>query len=491
MVTFSRYNKDVCYFTIFTLLLTYITIRAVQIPISVDEGCTILSQVTKDPYEIVSFEKDSSINNHIFNTLSIKFLLWITNMNSAFLTRLPNILAFCLGFFCAVKLLKKVSENSFWITCTGITFIFCNPYFLDFCGLARGYGMSVNFAICSIYFTYKYLIDNQLKNLIISLLWASLGVYANFSAEHFYAALVIYLFLHLFFTKDIAQKWQHIGVIFGISFALLLLIIKPLLAVTKANQLQYFGHTNFYHDTVKTLVGCSLHETKYLAQGVFDPNSTVLIVLYLIIFLFVCLLLRKRVQEVSKNTFLFFFGLLTLAVLSCNVQHYALGIAFMTNRTTLLFLPLFGFMVVGLLCHLYKNYPISRLAIQRSMLAIIGFSAVNLYKIANTKYAYEWWFDADTHNVYQDLKQEKTKYPDKLLYFGVHNLYQASFEYHRMTAYPNLVHPVLWLYNIPKNNEFEYLYVHQDIYPTLKEHYAIIAGYNTNERLLLKRKGLK
>ncbi len=485
------YTKTICYFIIFALLFTYICVRATVIPISVDEGCTILSQVTKDTYEIVSFEKDSSINNHIFNTLSIKFLLWITNMNSAFLTRLPNILAFCLGFFYAVKLLKKVSENSFWITCTGITFIFFNPYFLDFCGLARGYGMSVNFAICSICFAYNYLIDNKLQHLVGSLLWASLSVYANFSAEHFYVALVIYLLLHLFFTKSVSQKRQHIGVIFGISVSLLLLIIKPLLAVTKANQLQYFGHTNFYHDTVKTLIGCSLHETKYLAEGVFDANAGVLIALYAVVCVFVGLLLRKRDVEMSKNPLLFFFGLLTLAIMSCNIQHYALGIAFMTNRTTLLFLPLFGFMVVGLLCHLYKNYPISRLAIQGSMLAIIGFSAFNLYKIANTKYAYEWWFDADTHNVYQDLKQEKTKYPDKLLYFGVHNLYQASFEYHRMTAYPNLVHPVLWLYNIPKNNEFEYLYVHQDIYPTLKEHYVIIAGYNTNERLLLKRKDLK
>jgi hypothetical protein len=486
-------HQNTIYFLLFGALLTYITARAIAIPITVDEGCTILSQITKDTYEIVSFEKDSSINNHIFNTLCIKFFLFATNMNTPLLTRLPNILAFCLGFFYGVKLLQKASNHHFWMTLLGIVLVFFNPYYLEFCSLARGYGMSVNFSICSIYFIYKYLIDNQLKDLLFGLLFASLGVYANFSAEHLYAALVIYLLLYLFFTKNITKKWQAIGMIVGVSAALLLVIFQPLRAITKANQLQFFGHSNFYHDTIKTFLGCSMHESKYMGQGVFDPFSLVLMILYGILGVFWVFMWKKKELEGSKNAFFFFFSLLTLVILSCNVQHYALDIAFMTSRTTLLFAPLVGFAFWGGAYQWFQSFNIPKKAILLSVFMLIVGYSFNFLNNANLNSTYEWWFDADTHRVYSDLKNEQATHPEKLLYFGVQNLYQASFEYHRMTKYADIVHPVLWLYNLPTNNEFEYLYVSNEIYDkmNLKTHYNILKNYNANERFLLKRKDLK
>jgi hypothetical protein len=485
-------HQNMLYFLLFGALLTYITARAIVIPITVDEGCTILSQITKDTYEIVNFEKDSSINNHIFNTLCIKFFLFTTGMNTPLLTRLPNILAFCLGFFYGVKLLRAVSNNNIWMTLLGIALVFFNPYYLEFCSLARGYGMSVNFSICSIYFIYKYLIDNQLKDICVGLCFAALGVYANFSAEHLYAALVIYLLLHLFFAKDMSKKWQALAMIVGISSALLLVIFKPLRAIMKANQLQFFGHSNFYQDTIKTFVGCSMHESKYMGASIFDPFSLVVMLLYVVLCIFIVVLWRKRTDNLSKNAFFFFFWLLTLVILSCNVQHYALNIAFMTSRTTLLFVPLVGFAFWEGINEFFQSFNFPKKSILIGIFIWMGGYSFNFLHNANLNSAYEWWFDADTYRVYGDLQKEQATHPEKLLYFGVQNLYQASFEYHRMTKYNNIVHPVLWLYNIPTNNEFEYLYVSNEIYDkmNLKTHYNILKNYNTNERFLLKRKDM-
>jgi hypothetical protein len=491
-MNFSATQKTAFYSSIFLVLLSYITIRAIAIPITVDEGCTILSQITKDTHEIVSFEKDSSINNHIFNTLCIKFLLFVTGMNTPLLTRLPNILAFCLGFLFGTKLLLQITKHHFGMTLLGIALVFFNPYYLEFCSLARGYGMSVNFVICSIYFVYNYLIDNKLSYLFCGLLLAALGVYANFSAEHFYAAVVIYLLLYLFFTKAIAQKWQAIAMIFGVSAAFLWMIFKPLRAITKANQLQFFGHSNFYQDTIKTFVGCAMRESKYMTQGIFDPFSLIVMILYAVLCVFAINLWRKSDVKVSKNPFFFFFCLLTFVILSCNIQYYALNIAFMTSRTTLLFVPMVGFAFWGGMYQVFQSFQPSKKVAQMAIFMMIGCYSFNLLKNTNTNATYEWWFDADTHRVYADLKQEQVLHPKKLLYFGVQNLYQASFEYHRMTKYADIVHPVLWLYHLPTNQEFEYLYVSNEIYDkmNLKANYNILKKYNTNERFLLKRKDL-
>jgi hypothetical protein len=167
---------------------------------------------------------------------------------------LPNIIAFVLGFFYGVKFLKQVSENHFFLTVLGIALLFFNPYYLDFCGLARGYGMNANFTICSVYFIYNYLINNELKYLLIGLLWAALSVYANFSAEHFYGALVGFLILYIIFTKKITSKIQALACILGVSFGLITLIFRPLKAIMHDDLLQFFGQNGFYIDTIKTLV---------------------------------------------------------------------------------------------------------------------------------------------------------------------------------------------------------------------------------------------
>jgi hypothetical protein len=145
-------------------LFAFLVVRAIVIPMTVDETHTVLIQIAKDVHEIVTFEKDAYTNNHIFNTLCIKFLVFITGMNTNLLVRLPNLLIFLVGYYFGIKLLRQVANDNILLVALGIVLLFCNPYYLDFCSLARGYGMNVNFAIASVFFSYNYLLDKRLQN---------------------------------------------------------------------------------------------------------------------------------------------------------------------------------------------------------------------------------------------------------------------------------------------------------------------------------------
>ncbi len=487
----TQYRKEVIYALIGLSLLVYICARAFFLPITVDEGCTILAQITKDTYEIVTFEKDAYTNNHIFNTLCIKFLFFITGLKTPFLARLPNIIAFVLGFFYGVKFLRVVSNNHFVFTLIGIALIYFNIYYLDFCSLARGYGMNVNFLICSIYFIYKYLINNELKQLCVGLLFAALSVYANFSAEHYYGALVAYLVLYIAFSKQETQKKQALASVFGISILLLCLIYMPLKAIKDSGLLSFFGSNGFYQDTVITLVSSSMQRTPIWSVQNTDILTTGIVYICVAALLMSLFMLFRQPKNVLNNAFLFLFSLLLFTTLSCLVQHHALKVAYMTTRTGLIFLPLFGFCFWGLLYQIHSMLPRFKFlpSLLGFVLAIVCFQSVIQY--GNKPYFTEWWFDADTHNVFSVLKQEKARNTSKSLYLGVQPIYQGSFESHRIMQYSDVTQPIVWMEKIPEDHSFEYLYINRDAYDPLKNHYNIIANYNFGERFLLRRKDLK
>ncbi len=82
---------------VFLFLLIYLVFRAFILPPYCDEISSLFEYIESKRF-IESSLKESSANNHLFNTLLAKLFYLIFGDNFFFL-RIPNILAFILYFF--------------------------------------------------------------------------------------------------------------------------------------------------------------------------------------------------------------------------------------------------------------------------------------------------------------------------------------------------------------------------------------------------------
>ena len=110
------------------LLLSYSTIRAFKIPITVDEGTTFLVYV-QGSIRDVFLNNPVNTNNHFLNTFLIKISTAVLG-NSEFSVRLPSLLGHLMYIVFSFKLLKAISDKTIVIIC-GIVLLHLNPYFYD------------------------------------------------------------------------------------------------------------------------------------------------------------------------------------------------------------------------------------------------------------------------------------------------------------------------------------------------------------------------
>ncbi len=484
---FSNTYRHLFYWLLGVALFAFLVTRAIVIPMTVDETHTVLIQIAKDVHEIVTFEKDAYTNNHIFNTLCIKFLVFITGMNTNLLVRLPNLLVFVIGYYFGIKLLRQVANEHFLLVVLGMVLLFCNPYYLDFCALARGYGMNVNFAIASVFFSYNYLLDKQLRNLIWGLVFAILCVYSNFSAEHFFFALGLYLFVFILLNKEIENKIKPLAILIGAGLLLGLLMLFPVLGIMRENGLRFFGIAGFYDDTILTLIRSSLYGKGYIGTDTLSFFTKLYFIFYGIATVTIGWLLVRRRTLLFKEAFFFFFCLLSFTALSCLLQNKLLHVAYLTTRTGLIFIPLSALMLFGLFHFIQQQLGWRWVQIPAFVLTV--FWGHHLIKYHNFRYAYEWWFDADTYNVLDILKKEYDLRSDKQkIYLGTFRNFQPSFYYYQETQHKDWMHFIPWDGTTQADGRYEYMYIDQSELPLLQEKYDILKAFNGKERYLMIRK---
>ena len=136
------------------LLFAYSTIRAVNIPMTVDEATTFLVYVQK-PLLDVFLNNPINTNNHFLNTFLIKLSIAIFGV-SDWSVRLPSLVGHLFYIVFSFKLLQAISNRTIVIL-LGMVLLHLNPYFIDFFGLARGYSLSWGFMMASMYYLYRYI----------------------------------------------------------------------------------------------------------------------------------------------------------------------------------------------------------------------------------------------------------------------------------------------------------------------------------------------
>jgi hypothetical protein len=160
-----------------------------------------------------------------------------------------------------------------------------------------------------------------------------------------------------------------------------------------------------------------------------------------------------------------------------------LGTPNLTDRTALLFFPLFILMLAGGVHELYRYRP--RLA----HIVVIPFLTLAVWHLARTwnpASVWEWRYDAHTREVIRDIQTDRTSRQTATL-----NLYwwfYWSFEYETRFGEAD------WLELAPYSKELnteglaEYYYLPKDQWEKLKDRYMPLHSYGNEKYLLLKRK---
>jgi hypothetical protein len=461
-----------------------------------DESLTYNWYVQGPLLNVILFTDRTSANNHILNTL----LTQITNLffgSSELSLRLPNIISHII-FMIFVILIIKLIKIPHILYFPFFIIIVLNPYLLDFFSLGRGYGLSVMFVTGSLFFFIKHLEDMNVKDYSMSLLFAALGTYSNFTTLYFFIAIAtIYNINHLiiwFFNNEkITLKlfffYNKHSIIY--STILSMLIGYPVYRLFIAGEL-YFGiDDGFWKGTLRSLFERMIYDnSSYLEHVVFISIMITLVLMLFGTLLLLFSLFRKDIKAYTEwQAFILLSLLLTIITISVYLQHYILGSKYIYGRTALFLWPVISILLCLFLAHTYRNQLLRTHVVVLCLLLSIAIVSHTI-KAYNLNSYYDWRYGVDTKEMLETLQGELTKedhHPNSVN-LGINWVFDSAINYYRIS------HKMDWLKEVdrsPLNSSQDFYYVLEDDIEREKlNNYTVIKRFNRSKTYLLKNNKL-
>ena len=228
------------------VLIAYTTSRAFLLSLTHDESFTYLWYVHESFMQIISMHIPKA-NNHILNSIAIKFLTWIFPANE-FVVRLPNLMAHIAYIVFSILILKKYRNPILIIG--GFILLNFNPYMLEFFSLARGYGISLALLTGSVYFFLQFIEKEKQQFIYFPFILGALSAISNLIYIHFYLALLItYNIIKINNILSFRCFKERLSSFFRINIpsiivttTLALIVFEPIRKLSKYNEL--YGHGN-------------------------------------------------------------------------------------------------------------------------------------------------------------------------------------------------------------------------------------------------------
>jgi hypothetical protein len=346
-------------------------------------------------------------SNHILNTLCIKVSEHFLGIEP-WTVKLPNILAFFFFFGTMYQLADRYFKRSILLFLLPFAIMFCNPFLLDFFGLARGYGMSNALMGGSVYCLLRYISSVQFRWYALSIIFAMLAAYANFTLLIYWVALqgvlIIVSLVDAIDSKRPATTFLYpLAFLLLLAFAFLALCYQPLYKMQSTNQFVYWSKSSFFTNTL-------IDQVDKFRYGTWHFNKPSIYFAYIVVALIMCIGLRvvwkiKAQRQASMHDPLVILFLLLMMVFGINMlQSVILGTPYLTTRTALSYYVLFAFVLMFWVRDLSLRAPLARMTIVPVVLASFCF---NLAFAFNMKSVMEWWFDAHTYEVMDYLQNYK------------------------------------------------------------------------------------
>jgi hypothetical protein len=351
--------------------------------------------------------------------------------------RLPNVLAFILYSIFTYKLLIKI--NNMFLMLLGASFLLLNPYLLDYFSLARGYGLSLGFGLASLFFLLRQnslnIYKDYIKAFSLSLLFSLFSSYSNFVFINLNIALIIVYLIELYFlveNKTIQLTKKKIGailLILGLNFIFISIIIGQLLFLKNNNQLYFGDNKGFIDSTLTILIHRSIYFSYYGEYFWIGIRQIIIAVYFIAIIYQLCC---KVCSPLTRITLL-----LSLMIFGSILQHYIFDTLYLVERTSLVFIPLFGFFIYYLFLDVYSKLvknKIVKISFNLFILLVlclpIGWHLINNL---NLKYFKDWKYDAHDKDIMKIIDENHKNCVHKAEKITISNtwLFEPSIYYYR------------------------------------------------------------
>lgn len=407
---------------IFLLAISfYIFLRAYILSITHDEALTVISQGTTSYLNIFLYKKGIPANNHLINSLLVRFVIGLFGYNEFFI-RISGLIGGLLYFIFTYKLTRKLFFRTILFPLS-LSLLVLNPYILDFFSLARGYGLSLGFMMASLFYFFDYYQKNYpqyTSKIIMSFVLMALAVISNFSFLNVFVSLIgAYLIIEFIVAFPSLKKMLSLDAlndnlkkellyIVTITIALALLIFYPLRKMAKTNEF-YGGNIGFWHDTGTSLIKASIYKKEYIPL-IFIHFFIIIIILFLFIDLITIILYKENLDSSDKGLIII-SSIIILTGSSIVFQNILIGTPFLTLRTAICFIPLFTLLVFILWKSLLKNKFKNLWFFENAFIFICGAIILFHYiSCINLSHTYDWRYDASTKNaMHQIFAMEKGK----------------------------------------------------------------------------------
>lgn len=463
------------------ILFFLIAKEAIVLPLTHDEGNTIHCSTTPF-WDIITF-KDPVPNNHILNTLFIKFnqLLFGDSLTVA---RLHNILSF-IPFFIFTVFISKRLYDSIWLQLVFVFSLVLQPFILDFFAVTRGYGLSLSFMMVSLYFMLMRLEKGNHRDLLFSLIFAGLGVYANFTLLNYFIPLSLFLLFDIYRRnwKNDSIFYKEVLLLFAVGIALLAIIAIPVYKMVSTKQFVYWGTKGFFEDTVKNL-------TTSLRSGVdYFGASHEEIFMYMTIFVVVSIVFGNILnwKKRQNSTLLWMTALLIATIVYNQLQFLILKVPFLNARTALFFVPLVCIPLVLSFQEIYNKYK------QWSLLFIIIIMSLQVQHFVrgfSVNSNFEWSYDQNTYQVLDHIKSmvESGQAP-KPVKINCYWIFYPSMSYHVSQKYSEFIEIAPWDTKIKDDGNSVFYYTEGGEKDPLAERFDVIKDFGYGARFLMRAKG--
>ncbi len=231
------------YVLLYVAVGVYVVLRAYYMSFTHDEALTFTIVQNHESYW------GTTPNHHLLNTFLMRISYGWFGMKE-WVLRLPNVLAYLVFGLYVLKSIRLLSGNILPLA-AGII-IFCNPYFLNFFSLARGYGLSTAFVAAAMYYLLTYYVgeDNKIKRdnrLILAVIFAGLAALANLTAINFLITVLLFdwISLWLFSPQNKYKKALYFISVTSIAGGFIYFLIMRLFYLQAQAQLD-FGNNTFY-----------------------------------------------------------------------------------------------------------------------------------------------------------------------------------------------------------------------------------------------------
>ena len=386
--------------TLAVIFLIYVAVRAWLLPITHDEGATLLNHVPRLVFDTLTFQKEANPNNHILNTLAIKTLLGLFPAHQ-FVVRLPVLIGCGLYLWAGIAISRRLSEQV-WVRLFCLVMLLGNPFLAEFFGLARGYGLAIGLMMMALYQALRFFEENTARLLRNAIIFAGLAVYANFTQVLFFAPFTLLVSgIAWRQNRSWASFWSVARPALYTFGVFILLLAIPLSRMSKDRELVNWNRLSSNFETVELLIHDSIRGKAYLG----DNTVTILSWSALIgICIGVCMAIaqfRRHGWRMMSDPKVFLAiilaGTLITNLVNVNVFHTAQ----LNARLSLLFYPLFALLVASEADWLWQRWGRRSWVLMAPLLALVLINNIRCMNLTDCR---EWWYDRSTLEVLDKIK---------------------------------------------------------------------------------------